>query len=177
MFSGGYTLKLLRIDLSAKSHRVEDIPETYCRTLLGGRGVAAKYYYDEIGPEVTPFSGENKLIFMNGPLTGAPVYSSTKFQLATKSPLTEHYICSNSSGNFGPELKCAGFDGIIVEGKATQPVYITIRDNEIKFHDASAIMGKTTVETNEYIKVNHGISKGIMSIGIGGELKVRYATV
>ena len=177
MFSGGYTLKLLRIDLSAKSYRVEDIPEAYYRALLGGRGVAAKYYYDEIGPEVTPFSRENKLIFMNGPLTGAPVYSGTKFQLATKSPLTEHYVCSNSSGNFGPELRCAGFDGIIIEGKAPQPIYITIKDNEVKFHDAAPIMGKSTVEVDQYIEATHNITKGIMSIGIGGENRVAYACI
>ena len=178
MFSGGYTLKLLRIDLSSKSHRVEDIPETYFRTLLGGRGVAAKYYYDEIGPEVTPFSDRNKLIFLNGPLTGAPVYSSTKFQLATKSPLTERYVCSNSSGFFGPEMRFAGYDGLIIEGKAAQPVYITIKDSDIKFHDAALIMGKTTVEVDQYIKEKHeDTSKGIMSIGIGGEKRVTYACI
>ena len=178
MFSGGYTLKLLRIDLAAKSYRVEDIPETYYRTLLGGRGVAAKYYYDEIGPEITPFSNNNKIIFMNGPLTGAPVYSSTKFQLATKSPLTERYVCSNSSGYFGPELRFAGFDGIIVEGRASSPVYITINDQELKFHDAAPIMGKTTVEVNQYMKANHPeTSRGVMSIGIAGEKRVAYACI
>ena len=178
MFSGGYTLKLLRINLTEKSHQVEDIPETFYRALLGGRGVAAKYYYDEIRPEVTPFSNENKLIFMNGPLTGASVYSSTKFQLATKSPLTERYVCSNSSGFFGPELRYSGFDGVIIEGKAALPVYITIRDDEIRFHDATPIVGKSTVEVDEYIKKNHkDASKGIMSIGIGGEKRVAYACI
>jgi len=178
MFSGSYTLKLLRIDLCERSYRVEDIPETYYRALLGGRGVAAKYYYDEIGVDVTPFSDKNKLIFMNGPLTGAPVFSSTKFQMATKSPLTERYICSNSSGFFGPQLRFAGYDGIIIEGKASQPVYITIKDNEIRFHDAAPIMGKTTGEVNDYIKTKHeDASKGIMSIGIGGEKRVAYACI
>ena len=177
MFSGGYTSKMLRIDLSAQTHRVEDIPDAHYRALLGGRGVAAKYYYDEIGSEVTPFSIENKLIFMTGPLTGAPVYSSTKFQLATKSPLTERYVCSNSSGYFGPQLKCAGYDGIIVEGKAPHPLYVTIMDDGITFHDAVPIMGKSTVEVDEYIKANHGISRGIMSIGIGGEKRVSYACI
>jgi len=177
VFSGGYTLKLLRIDLSSKSYRTEDIPEKYFRALLGGRGVAAKYYYDEIGPEVTSFSGENKLIFMTGPLTGTPAYSSTKFQLATKSPLSECYICSNSSGFFGPDLKCAGFDGIIIEGKAAQPIYITISDNEVEFHDATPLMGKNTSEVDDYIKANHNIKRGIMSIGLAGENRVTYACI
>ena len=178
MFSGGYSFKLLRIDLSTKSHRVDDIPEAYYRALLGGRGVAAKYYYDEIGPEVTPYSDENKLIFMNGPLTGAPVYSSTKFQLATKSPLTGLYVCSNSSGFFGPELRFAGFDAVIIEGKSPSPVYVTIKDAEVAFHDAAPIMGKSTVEVDEYIKANHkDICNGILSIGIGGEKRVAYACI
>jgi len=178
MFTGGYTLKLIRIDLAEESYQAEDIPEEYFRALLGGRGVAAKYYYDEIGPDVKPFSDENKLIFMTGPLTGTPVYSGTKFQLATKSPLSEKYICSNSSGFLGPELKCAGFDGIIIEGKASKPVYITIVDNDVKFHDAAPIMGKTTVQAEEYIKANHEeINKGIMSIGVGGENRVVYACI
>ena len=177
MFQGGYTLKLLRIDLAGKTSCMENIPETYYRLLLGGRGVAAKYYYDEIGPDVLPYSGENKLIFMNGPLTGAPVYSGTKFQLATKSPLTFRYICSNSSGFFGPELRYAGYDGIIIEGKASEPLYITIKDKEVLFHDAAGLMGKSTVEVDEYIKEKHGISKGIMSIGIGGEKRVSYACI
>ena len=75
MFKGGYRLKLLRIDLSSGTAKVEGIKEDVVRLLLGGRGVAAKYYYDEIGSEVLPLSEENKLIFMNGPLTGAPLYS------------------------------------------------------------------------------------------------------
>jgi len=178
MFSGGYALKLLRIDLSSRSYKAEDIPCEYFRTLLGGRGVAAKYYYDEIGSGAAPYSDENKLIFMTGPLTGAPVYAGTKFQLATKSPLTGRYICSNSGGSFGPELKRAGFDGIIIEGRSKKPVYITIKDNEVEFHDGAPIMGITTSEVNGYIKSRHeGFGKGIMSIGIGGENRVAYGCI
>ena len=177
MFTGGYTQKLLRINLSDASFIEEDIPESWYRELLGGRGVAAKYYYNEIGPSVTSFSEENKLIFMTGPLTGTPVYSGTKFQLATKSPLSERYICSNSSGYFGPYLKGAGYDGIIIEGKASKPVYITIKEKDIEFHDAAHLMGKTTSEVNEYMKERHEISKGVMSIGAGGENRVAYACI
>ena len=177
MFTGGYTQKLLRINLTESTYSSEDIPEKYYRELLGGRGVAAKYYYDEIGPEVRAFSDENKIIFMTGPLTGTPVYSGTKFQLATKSPLSDKYICSNSSGYFGPYLKCAGYDGIIIEGKSPKPVYITIDDNEIKFHDAAPIMGKTTGEVNAYMKEHHDINRGVLSIGPGGENRVTYACI
>jgi len=152
MFKGGYKGKLIRIDLSEKSYKIEDIDQEIVTLLLGGRGVAAKYYYDEIAPDVKPFSKENKIIFMTGPLTGAPVYASTKMQLATKSPLTNMYCCSNSSGYFGPNLKKSGYDGIIVEGKADKPVYISIFDDRIEFHDASDIMGKKCGEVDEALK-------------------------
>jgi len=177
MFTGGYTQKLLRINLSTASYKVEDIPESYYRELLGGRGVAAKYYYDEIGAEVSAFSDDNKIIFMTGPLTGTPVYSGTKFQLATKSPLSDKYICSNSSGYFGPYLKGAGYDGIIIEGKSSKPVYITIDDDSISFHDAGHIMGKTTFEVIDYMEQTHDIKRGVMSIGPAGENRVSYSCI
>jgi aldehyde:ferredoxin oxidoreductase len=178
MFSGGYTGKLLRVDLSKKTFRQEDVPDEYYRSLLGGRGVAAKYYYDEIGPDVKPLSAENKLIFMNGPLTGAPVYSSTKFQLATRSPLTGQYLCSNSSGFAGPQLKFAGYDGLIIEGRSEKPVYIVIRDKQVEFHDAAGIWGNTTFEVDKYIKEKHEDRQfGVMSIGPAGENVVSYACI
>jgi len=178
MFSGGYKLKLLRVDLTNKSVKEEKIDEKMVRLLLGGRGVAAKYYYDEIGPGVKPFSEENKLIFMTGPLTGAPVYSSTKFQVATKSPLTNMYLCSNSSGDFGPNLKFSGYDGIIIEGKAKEPVYMIIRDSDIQFVDAKDIWGLKTNEVDGVLRKKYDEPKlSVMSIGPGGEKLVRYACI
>jgi aldehyde:ferredoxin oxidoreductase len=178
VFSGGYKQKLLRINLSTKSVKEEAIDEKNIKLFLGGRGVAAKYYYDEIGTEVKPFDEENKIIFMTGPLTGAPVYSSTKMQLATKSPLSGKYICSNSSGSFGPHLKFSGYDGIILEGKSETPVYIIIKDNEIKFEDASNLWGLKTTEVDEALKKEHNDPKlSVLSIGQGGENLVRYACI
>jgi len=178
MFKGGYRLKLLRIDLTSGTIGVESINEDVVRLLLGGRGVAAKYYYDEIDPEVQALSEQNKLIFMNGPLTGAPLYSSTKFQVATKSPLTNVYLCSNSSGNFGPQLNRSGFDGIIIEGKAEKPVYILIRDNDVKIIDADMLWGKATTKVNELLKSEYNEPHlSVMSIGQGGENLVRYACI
>jgi aldehyde:ferredoxin oxidoreductase len=178
MFTGGYTQKLIRINLSNLSYKEEHIPEEYYKLLLGGRGVAAKYYHDEIGAEVLPFSEQNKIIIINGPLTGMPVYAGTKFQLATKSPLTGKYLCSNSSGFFGPQLRRAGYDGIIIEGHAENPTYITIEDDTVRFHDAEKIMGYKTSETDEYIKTTHTDRQyGVMSIGVGGEKLVTYACI
>ena len=174
----GYKGKILRIDLTSKTVKEEEIPEEVIRLLLGGRGVAAKYYYDEIGPEVEPLSEANKIILMTGPLTGVPVYASTKFQLATKSPLTNQYLCSNSSGNFGPHLKFSGYDGLIIEGKADEPTYITINNNKVAFHDAKAIIGLKTTEVNEKLREQSQDKKlSVISIGPSGEKLVKYACI
>ena len=90
---------------------MEPLKEREVELLLGGRGIAAKYYHDEIAPSVDALSPENKIIFMTGPLTGTALVSTTKFQLSTKSPETRMYLCSNCGGDFGPQLKKAGFDG------------------------------------------------------------------
>jgi len=178
MYSGGYKGKLLRINLSKKSVIEEAIEDRLFELFLGGRGVAAKYYYDEIPADVKPLSEENKIIFMTGPLTGVPVYSSTKFQLATKSPLTNMYLCSNSSGNVGPHLKFSGYDGIIVEGKSKEPVYVLIQDNRVQFLDATGIWGLKTNEVDDRLKEIHGDPRlSVMSIGPGGENLVRYACI
>ena len=178
MFKGGIIGKLLRVNLTNQTFQTETIKAQLHEHLIGGRGVAAKYYYDEIGPKVTPLSAENKLIFMTGPLTGAPVYASTKFQVALRSPLTNSYCCANSSGNFGPHLKFSGFDGLIIEGKSEKPVYITIFDDKVEFHDAGSLWGKTTGETDKALREKYDEKKlSVMSIGPGGENIVKYACI
>ncbi|MBS3994633.1 MAG: aldehyde ferredoxin oxidoreductase family protein [Alkaliphilus sp.] len=173
----GYKGKLLRINLTHKTVIEEIIEEEDIRLLLGGRGIAAKYYYDEIGPEIEPLSEENKIIFMTGPLTGAPVYASTKMQLATKSPLTNIYLCSNSSGNFGPNLKCSGYDGLIIEGRAQEPIYLVIKNNEIRFESAKELWGLKTTEVEKMLKEANEPGFSVMSIGPGGEKLVKYACI
>ena len=127
-YSGAYLGKILRIDLATKKVSVESMDEHRIAKLLGGRGIAVKIYYDEIGPEVKPLDPENKLIFMTGPLTGVKLPSTTKVQLATKSPETGMYMCSNSGGEFGPQLKMSGFDGLVIEGAADTWTFLTIQD-------------------------------------------------
>lgn len=178
MLTHGYMGKLLRINLTAKTAVEEEIPEGVQRQLLGGRGVAAKYYYDEIGPQVGPLGEDNKIIFMTGPLTGAPVYASTKFQLATKSPLTNKYTCSNSSGNFGPHLKFSGYDGLIIEGRADHPTYVGIQDGTVTFESADDLWGLKTTEVDERLKEKYDDpTLSVMSIGPGGENLVKYACI
>ncbi len=178
LIKGGYTKKLLRIDLTNKSFKEEAIPEEFLITFLGGRGLAAKYYYDEIPANADAFSPENKIIFMTGPLTGTPAYSSAKFQLATKSPLSGAYICSNSGGSFGPYLKFCGYDGVIFEGKSENPVYVSIFDNKIEFNDAAEYMGQDTEEITQNLKKRYEDNRlSVMSIGQAGENLVRFACI
>lgn len=178
MIKGGYTQKILRINLSNKTFKEEVVNEDLYVKYLGGRGLAAKFYHDEIAPGVEPLSPENKLIFMTGPLTGTPAYSTAKFQLATKSPLTGIYMCSNCGGSFGPFLKYCGYDGLIIEGKSDKPVYVSIFDNNVTFHAADEYMGMDTEEVTEKLKEKHEDNRlSVMSIGPAGENLVRYACI
>lgn len=177
-YKGGYLGKILRVNLSDKTIRTEEIPDSWISKLMGGRGIAAKYYYNEIGPEVKPFDEENKIILMAGPLTGLPLPASTKFQLSTKSPETGHYLCSNCSGRAGSHLKQSGYDGMIIEGKADDWTYITVTDDKVEFHDASDMAGNTTTEAldklYEAVDDKHA---GAVTVGPSAERLVKISYV
>jgi len=176
MLKGAYLGKLLRVNLSSRKYRVESVKEGEIMKLLGGRGLAAKIYYDEIPPEVKPFDAANKVIFFTGPMTGVGLPSTTKFQLATKSPETGGYLCSNCGGDFGPQLKQCGFDGLIIEGQADDWTYLTIRDGEVTFGDARAWKGKSTSQTRDALHEAIGDKKaGAMTIGPAAERLVRIS--
>jgi len=178
MFKGGYSGRIMRVNLSSRSSRIEELNEKEVKKLLGGRGLAAKKYYDEIPSSISPFDTENKLFFFTGPLTGVRLPSTTKFQLSTKSPETGIYLCSNCGGNFGPQLKQCGFDGLIIEGKADEWTYLFIRDGEVSFGDARPWEGLTTDKAREkfgeIIKNKHA---GIMTIGPAGEKLISLSCI
>jgi len=177
-FKGGYMGRILRVDLTKKEYRTEEIDDEDLKLLLGGRGLAAKIYYNEIGPDVDPFDEENRVIFMTGPLTGVRLPSTTKFQLATKSPETGGYLCSNCGGDFGPQLKRAGFDGLIVEGRADDLSYILIEDGKVSFHDATSWKGLESDETLERLKEAIDDTRaGCLSIGPAAERLVRISFI
>ncbi|RXG62451.1 aldehyde ferredoxin oxidoreductase, partial [Candidatus Atribacteria bacterium 1244-E10-H5-B2] len=169
MFSGGYQGKYLRINLTNRTIEEGKINPEWQRKFLGGRGLAARFYYDEIGNDIKPLSSDNKLIFFSGPLTGTTGPATTKIGLAVKSPETRQYLCSNGGGYFGPHLKKAGYDGIIIEGKATQPVYILIKDNDIQIKDGKEFWGKTTFEINKILKEEVGREDQVLSCGPAAE--------
>jgi aldehyde:ferredoxin oxidoreductase len=177
VFSGGYQGKYLRINLTNQTIEEEKIDSEWQRKFLGGRGLAARFYYAEIANHIEPFSSENKLILFTGPLTGTSGPATTKIGLATKSPETRQYLCSNGGGFFGPHLKKSGYDGLIIEGKATKPVYILIEDNQIKIEKGENLWGKTTKEVNKILKEKVGREDQVLSCGPAAENRVRLSGI
>ncbi|HEY54735.1 MAG TPA: aldehyde ferredoxin oxidoreductase family protein [Dehalococcoidia bacterium] len=172
-----YTGKLIRINLSQGKSQIEDVPEALMKSFLGGRGMAAKYLYDELKPGVEPLGGDNKLIFMMGPLGATTAMSVSRMALVTKSPLTGTIAKSIMGGNFGAYLKFAGFDGIIVEGKAEKPTYIHIDKDGIHILDAGELWGLDTQQTHAKLRESHGKNTQVACIGPAGEKLVRYGIV
>ena len=178
----GWVGTLLRVNLTNSSIQVEELSGTLTNQFLGGRGLASKILYDEVDAQVDPLSPENKIIFMTGPLTGTGVIGGASYVVVTKSPLSGSIACSTAEGYFGPELKCAGFDGIVIEGQATEPVYLSIEDDQVELLSASHLWGKSTRRTEEIIrteKENLWIAKetSVASIGPAGEQLAKIASI
>lgn len=173
----GYVGKLLRVNLTDKTIKTEALNEKDERLYLGARGLGTKIFMDEVDPDVEPFSAENKLIFLTGPLTGTLATSAGRYEVVCKAPLTGTIGASNSGGHFGPELKFAGFDGIIFEGKSETPVYLYINDDKVELRDASKYWGKTVYETTDEILKETNENARVACIGPAGERLVLYAGV
>lgn len=178
----GWIGRIIRVDLTAGDYVVEDMDPDLIRSFIGGRGVGSKLLYDEVDAGVDPLSAENKLIFMTGPLTGTGAPCSSRYMVITKSPLTDTIGSSNSGGFWGPELKFAGYDGIIFEGCADEPVYLWIKDDEVEIRPALHLWGKTTHETEDLIRGEiensyEARDVRIASIGPAGEKLSRIACV
>ena len=174
----GWTGKLLRVDLTDGTSRVDSIPDSWMEEYVGGRGLAARYMYEEVDPRVDPLSPQNKLIFANGPLTGTPVPCGARYMVVTKGALTGAITTSNSGGHWGPELKFAGYDLLILEGKAPQPSYLFVYDDRVEIRDASQFWGKTVSETEDGLREQLGIpGLRVSCIGPAGEKLVKFACI
>lgn len=174
----GWTRKILRVDLSKGTCKSEPLNMEWAQQYLGQRGLATKYFVEEVDPKVDPLSPANKMIMATGPLTGTMAATGGRYSVITKGPLTGAIACSNSGGNFGAELKMAGWDMIIFEGKSPKPVYLSIQDDVAELRDAAHLWGKTTWETEEIIKSSHHDPQvRVSSIGRAGENGVLYACV
>ncbi|MFW5707922.1 MAG: aldehyde ferredoxin oxidoreductase N-terminal domain-containing protein, partial [Bacteroidota bacterium] len=173
----GYRGKILRINLSDLSYNTEELNHAEALKYIGGRGFGSKIMFDEVDPTIDAFDPANKVIIATGPLTGTPTPAGGRYMVVTKSPLTGTIASSNSGGYWGAEMKFAGYDAMILEGKAEKPVSIHIVDDKIEFHDATALWGKTTIETtNELMKDAPEKSK-VLCIGPAGENLSKIAAV
>lgn len=177
MIKGGFTQKLLRINLTESSYKVEHLSEEMLRKYYGGRTLGGKLLWDELDPDCDPLGSENKIMFLTGALAGTPVASANRYCLITKSPETGLYLDSYSGGNFGPEIKFAGYDVIVIEGKATKPTVLFIDDHKINFIDAEKYWGKTAWETEEGLEKELGEGVKICVIGVAGEKLSNIAIV
>lgn len=170
--------QILRVNLTTGSCDIEPLNMTWANEYLGQRGLGTKYLLEEMDPSVDSLSAENKLIFATGPLTGTMASTGGRWSVITKGPLTDAIACSNSGGKFGAELKLAGYDLVIIEGKSEKPVYLHIENDKVELCDASEVWGKTVWETEGLLQKKY--SDPLMrfaSIGQAGEDLCRYACV
>jgi len=162
-----YVGKVLRVNLTSRTTSIEDLNLDYAKQYIGGRGLGVRMLMDEIDPTVDPLSPENKMIFISGPLSGTRVSTGCRYMVVTKSPLNNMIARSNSGGIWGAMLKYAGFDAIIVEGKADAPVYLVVDDGKVEIKDAIHLWGMTSEETADALEA--GKNTSVLNIGPAGE--------
>jgi len=174
--------RILRVDLSREHFSEEAIKEDLLKRFLGGRGLAAYLALKEIPRGIDPFDPSNKLYIFSGPLSGIATISSSRVNVTTRSPLTGVYTHANAGGNFSYWLRKSGYDGLIIEGKADEPVYLVIKDGEPKLKPAKHIWGKWTGASTKMILEENGFppdetKAGVAVIGPAGENLVRFAGI
>jgi len=166
------------VNLTERTIQVEEIPDVMVRRYLGGSGLAAQFLLRELAPGIDPLGPENKLVVMTGVPCGTPLSGANRYTAAAKSPLTGGYGESEAGGWFGPELKAAGYDGIILEGQSAEPVYLGIKDGEAELRDASHLWGKPSLEVQQALEQEWKDKRiRVLQTGIAGENLVRYAAL
>jgi len=176
--SYGYNGKILKINLTNREISVEKPDDNFYRTYMGGRNIGAYFLLKEMDPTTEPFSPDNVIIFSLSIISGVPVPGPSKYSVVTKSPLTNAFAESEAGGFWGPELKFAGFDAIVIKGKSPNPVYIWINNGQVEIKDAAHLWGKITGDTQQLIREELNDERvRIAQIGPAGENKVRYACV
>ena len=174
----GTTGRILRVNLTEDRIKTEKLDEMTVKKFLGGKCLGAKILFEELKPGIDPLGPENKLVFAAGPLTGAPFPGNARYAVMAKSPLTGGWGESYAGGFFPVELKMAGFDVVIVEGRAEDPVYLWIREGEAELRDAKELWGKVTGDVQREIRREVGEEKArVAAIGPGGENLVKYACI
>jgi aldehyde:ferredoxin oxidoreductase len=166
---GGYMGKLLNVDLSTGELAEEPLNQELCRQYVGGYGIGAYLLYRRMPAHADPLGPENILGFMTGPLTGTPALIGSRFTVLGKSPKTNTWGDANGGGQFGPRLKFAGFDGVLVRGISDRPIYLFINEGQAELHDARHLWGRNVYALEETLKAQHGGDVHIVSIGTSGE--------
>ncbi len=173
----GNTGKVVNVDLTSGASHIETLPEKYYTQYIGGSGLAAKIFWERGRFDIDPLAPEAMLIFMNGPFAGLKMSGASRNSVAGCSPLTGHWGDSSCGGYFAPELRYAGYDGLIITGKASQPSYLLIRDGDIRTLDAAEFWGKETGEVTKALKLKHGKDYRTLVIGPAAENLVKYTII
>ncbi|MCX5896478.1 MAG: hypothetical protein NTZ51_11715, partial [Proteobacteria bacterium] len=174
----GWTGKILRVDLSEKEISLIET-EQYSDRFIGGLGIGEKIYWDEASPEKDAFHPDNPLIIMTGPLAATSAPAASRWVICGKSPALypEAFYCASVAGSFGATLKKAGYDGMVIKGKARHPVYISISDDKVEIKDASHLWGQTNSQAQKVIRDEKGQKVKLFSIGPGAENGSRIGTI
>ncbi|MDP3880047.1 MAG: aldehyde ferredoxin oxidoreductase N-terminal domain-containing protein [Dehalococcoidales bacterium] len=174
----GWAGTILNVDLTSMKVYIEELSPEFARNYIGGCGFGARILYDEVDPEVDPLSPENVVIIGNGVLSGTITPGTSRYNVISKSPLTGIYVRSSGGGFFGPELKLAGYDLIVIRGKAEKPVYLWINDDHVEIRDASHLWGKDTWTTQQTIRAElNNPDIQTLKIGPAGENMSNYAAL
>jgi len=175
-YSGGYAGNILFVNLANKM--VSTVPTgNYSPLFLGGRGIAAKIYWDEVPPDITPFDPENRLIFMTGPVSATTGFCGSRWQICGKSPVHNMFSYCNMGGNWGGRLKMAGYDGLVVSGSSDKPVYLWISNDEVEIRPADQLIGRGAIDCREALNEELGKDVCVVAIGQAGENRVRFANL
>jgi aldehyde:ferredoxin oxidoreductase len=178
MYTGGYSGKILRINLTDKTSKEEKLPLEIATNFIGGAGLGIKYLFDEVKPGTDALGPENKMIFAPGPFTGTSIPCASRMAVTGKSPLTGAVGVALTGGYFPAELKFAGWDAIIIEGKAEKPTWISVKDGTVRFHDAAGIWGTMTFDCQQMIKDNlKDQNTRVICIGPAGERLSKIACI
>jgi len=173
----GWSGTILRVNLTTETITKQATDPKDAALFLGARGLGDKLYIDEVDPKIDPLSPENKLIIAPGPFSGTFAPSGGRYHVVTKSPLTGAIAGSNSGGTFGPELHYAGYDALVIEGKAAKPVYLWIKDDQVEIRDASALWGQMVPETTDLVRKETDEEAKVACIGPAGEKLVLFAAI
>ena len=178
MYLGGYTGKILRIDLTEERYEIENLSSETAKKYIGGAGFAIKTLYDEVPENADALGPDNRLIFAAGPFTGTSVPCASRMAVATKSPLTQAVGMALSGGYFPAEMKFSGFDMIIIQGKAKHPTYLWISEGKVRFRKADKLWGSQTGDCQQMIKDDLGDQNiRIACIGPAGENLCNFAAI